>query len=155
LIIGIALIIAFVIWEWKVATYPMVPPELFAGQRVVAIAYLVAFVGGMNFYSILNFFPLEFSTVFPPDPVQVGLKGLAPAISIVLSGTLINASLSYLKGYNRQIIVASCVMMTAFGGALAAVTPDTPKTFVALGTIAIFGVGGVLVPPATIAITVA
>ena len=133
----------------------MVPRELFAGQRVVAIAYLVAFVGGMNFYSILNFFPLEFSTVFPPDPVQVGLKGLAPAISIVIGATCINASLSYLKGYNREIVVVSCVIMTAFGGALAAVTPNTPKTFVAMGAIATFGVGGVLVPPATIAITVA
>ena len=153
LIIGIFLIIAFVIWEWKMAKYPMVPRELFAGQRVVAIAYMVTFVRGMNFHSILNFFPLEFTTVFPPDPIQAGLKGLAGALTLIIGATCINASLSYAKGYNREIVVASCVIMTAFAGALAAITPETPRTFVALGALATFGVAGVLVPPATIAIT--
>lgn len=43
----------------------------------------------------------------------------------------------------------------AFGGALATLTPENPKTAVALGTICGFGVGGVLLPAATIAITVA
>lgn len=45
------------------------------------------------------------------------------------------------------------VSLAAFGGALAAVTPDTPKMAVALGTIAGFGVGGVYIPAATIALT--
>ncbi|OCT44607.1 putative major facilitator superfamily transporter [Cladophialophora carrionii] len=49
LFIGAALIAGFVVWEWKGATYPMVPKDLFAGQRVVAIALAVAFVSGMNF----------------------------------------------------------------------------------------------------------
>lgn len=42
--------------------------------------------------------------------------------------------------------------MTAFGGALSAATPDTPKLAVAMGTISGFGVGGVLVPSATVAL---
>ena len=42
--------------------------------------------------------------------------------------------------------------MTAFGGALSAATPETPKLAVAMGTIAGFGVGGVLVPSATVAL---
>jgi hypothetical protein len=36
----------------------------------------------MNFYGMLNFFPTLFHDVFPPDPVQVGLKGLAPGLSV-------------------------------------------------------------------------
>lgn len=36
----------------------------------------------MNFYGMLNFFPVLFHDVFPPDPVQVGLKGLAPGLSV-------------------------------------------------------------------------
>ena len=43
--------------------------------------------------------------------------------------------------------------IAAFIGALAAVTPDTPKLDVVLGTIGGFGVGGVLVPALTVAIT--
>lgn len=155
MIIGIILILAFIAWEWKFARYPIVPRELFSGQRVIAIAYLVAFVGGMNFYSILNFFPLSYSTLFNPDPIQVGLKGLPVAISIVIGAFVFNVSLSYFKNHNREILLIATIMMTAFGGALAVVTPDSPRTFVAMGTISIFGVGGVLVPPATLAITVA
>jgi len=41
-----------------------------------------------------------------------------------------------------------------FGGALAAATPDNPRTAVAVGTLASFGVGGVLVPSATVALIV-
>jgi hypothetical protein len=133
----------------------MVPSELFAGQRIVATAYVVAFVAGMNFYSLLNFFPLEFASVFPPDPVQVGLKGLAPGLSTTIGATFVNAALSWFPGHNRELLLVSTIIMTAFGGALACVTPDTPRTLVGLGTVAAFGVGGVLVPSATIAITVA
>lgn len=46
------------------------------------------------------------------------------------------------------------IVPAAFGGALACVTPDTPRTAVGPGTMAGFGVGGVLVPAATVAITV-
>lgn len=42
----------------------------------------------------------------------------------------------------------------AFSAALAAVTPNTPIAAVALGTLAGFGVGGVIVPSATVALIV-
>lgn len=54
LIIGLLLIISFVLWEWKGAKKPMVPKALFAGQRIVAIAFAINFVAGMNFYSLIN-----------------------------------------------------------------------------------------------------
>jgi len=55
LLVGIALIAAWVLWEAKFAKHPMIPRELFRGQKVVALAYGVAFVAGMNFFSLLNF----------------------------------------------------------------------------------------------------
>lgn len=45
------------------------------------------------------------------------------------------------------------ISLAAFTGALVATNPGNPKFAVAVSTIAGFGVGGVLVPPATIAIT--
>lgn len=48
LLIGIALLVAWFIWEWKFARHPMVPFELFKGQRVVALSFAVAFVAGMQ-----------------------------------------------------------------------------------------------------------
>ncbi|KIW94973.1 uncharacterized protein Z519_04953 [Cladophialophora bantiana CBS 173.52] len=127
---------------------------LLQGQHIVAVSFLVAFVGGMNFYSSLNFFPLEVSTVFPPDPVQVGLKALAAGLGVTCSATVVNAALSWLKGYNRELLVGSCVLMTAFGGALTGGTPDGPGRLYAFAVLSGIGIGGVLEPAATIAITV-
>jgi hypothetical protein len=50
MLVGLALIGAWVVWEWKFAPYPMVPGELFKGQRIVGLAYVVAFAAGMNFF---------------------------------------------------------------------------------------------------------
>ncbi|KIW87484.1 uncharacterized protein Z519_11807 [Cladophialophora bantiana CBS 173.52] len=153
LFIGAALIAGFVMWEWKGAKYPMVPRDLFVGQRVVAIALAVAFVSGMNFYSMINFAPLTYSTVYNPDPIQVGVKGLGYSIAITVGATVMNALLTILKGNNRELLLISCVLMTAFTGSMAAVNPNNPGLAVGLATVAGFGIGGVIVPSATIAMT--
>ncbi|KIX10027.1 uncharacterized protein Z518_01108 [Rhinocladiella mackenziei CBS 650.93] len=151
LLVGAALIAAFVVWKW--ARYPMVPGALFAGQRVVAMALAIAFIAGMNFYSLINFAPLTYSAVYDPDPVQVGLKGLSYASAITVGAAVGNTMLTVLKGHNREVLLVSCVLMTAFTGALAAVDPTNPGAAVAVATIAGFGVGGVVVPAPTIAMT--
>ena len=143
LLIGLALIFAFIVWEWKFAKYPMVPHEMFAGQTIVGTAYGIAFVAGMNFFALLNFFPILFKDVFEHDPVQIGLKGIPPAFSTTFGAVFTNAALSWFKGWNRELLLMATVLMTTFTGALACVTPDIPKTAVALGTVAGFGVGGV------------
>lgn len=56
LLVGLALIVFFVVWEWKFAKFPMVPRDMFAGQSIMGTAFFIAFVAGMNFYSLLNFF---------------------------------------------------------------------------------------------------
>jgi membrane protease YdiL (CAAX protease family) len=65
LIVGILLIIAWIVWEAKFAKFPMVPKEMFQGQRIVA---------GMDFYSVINFFPLSFGVVYDLDPVPSWLE---------------------------------------------------------------------------------
>jgi hypothetical protein len=49
---GLALIVGWVVYEWKFARHPMVPGELFKGQRIVGLAYVIAFAAGMNFFSV-------------------------------------------------------------------------------------------------------
>ncbi|EAT86456.2 hypothetical protein SNOG_06625 [Parastagonospora nodorum SN15] len=121
---GLALIVAWVVYEWKFARHPMVPGELFKGQRIVGLAYVVAFAAGMNFFSILNFFPITFTSVYDPDPVKIG------------------------------VLLLAVLIMTGFAGSLAVMNPDNEKLVVALGSMASFGVGGVLVPAATVAMLV-
>jgi hypothetical protein len=48
LFIGFSLLVAFVVYEFKFARYPMIPKELFRGQNIVAMAFVVAFVSGKS-----------------------------------------------------------------------------------------------------------
>ncbi|KAF7679895.1 mfs general substrate transporter [Alternaria burnsii] len=154
MLIGLALIAAWVVYEAKYAPYPMVPGELFSGQRIVALAYIVAFSAGMNFFSILNFFPITFSSVYTPVPVSIGLRGLGPALTTAVGAIFFNAALSRFPGHTREVLLLAVSIMTGFAGALAVMTPDNERVVLFLGSMAGFGVGGVLVPAATVAMLV-
>lgn len=104
--------VAFVVWELKFAKFPMVPGRVFRGQKIIGMAFCTAFVAGMNFYSLLNFFPITFSDVYSPDPVQVGLKALGYGFSVTLGASCGNAALSLWKGHNREILIVSCMIMS-------------------------------------------
>ncbi|KAF1809090.1 putative major facilitator superfamily transporter [Eremomyces bilateralis CBS 781.70] len=151
LLIGIVLMVCFVIWEWKYARYPMVPPELFKGQRIVTVAYLVSAVGGINFASLVNLLPTEFSTVYDSDPVQVGLKGLSTGGAILVGAFIGNLLLHRLIRWTREVVLFYLVLMTAFTGAFSIANPDNAKMSVAFATLGGFGVGGIIAPVATIA----
>lgn len=169
MLVGLGLIAAWIVYEAKFARHPMVPGELFKGQRIVGLAYVIAFAAGMNFFcksswsypplkltgtAILNFFPVTFTNVYDPDPVQIGLRGIAPAFTTALGAIGFNAALSAFPNRTREVLLVAVLLMTGFAGALAVMTPENEKLVVALGSIASLGVGGVLVPAATVAMLV-
>jgi hypothetical protein len=49
LILGLLLLGIFLLWEWRYAKAPVLPFRLFQGQGVVALGYLIAFIGGMSY----------------------------------------------------------------------------------------------------------
>lgn len=110
LLVGLLLMVSWVVWEWKFAKFPMVPRGVFAGQRVSALAFGLAFISGMNFYSLINFYPISFSTMFNPDPVQIGLKGLGYGISTTVGVVFFNAVLST-RLEARYALAAAAVLM--------------------------------------------
>lgn len=46
LIVGLAMILAFPFWELHGARFPMVPREIFEGQRIVALSLVLSLVAG-------------------------------------------------------------------------------------------------------------
>lgn len=151
LLIGFFTIVAWCLWEWKGAKHPMIPLELCKGQRVVTFAYIVAFVAGMNFFSVLNFWPLMIQHVWTPDPVQVGLRGFAPGLSVTIGAIFFNSLLSTWKGGARYILFLASLINTCFAGAMSVVTPENEIKVIALGTVGGIGLGGLIVPSATVA----
>ncbi|KAL6243042.1 hypothetical protein RBB50_010142 [Rhinocladiella similis] len=152
LIIGFILLGAFAVWEWKLAKFPIIPHDMFSGQRVVAMALVICFVAGMGLFAVTTFFPLLYSTVFPADPVQVGLRTLAPSMANNIGAIVCNTSLSLFKKRNREVLLIATIIMTAFTGSLASITPDTSTRAIILGTFSSLGVGGIIVPAATVAV---
>mgnify|MGYP004500706955 CR=1 FL=1 len=132
----------------------MVPGELFKGQRIVGPAYVVAFAAGMNFFSIINFFPVTFKSVYEPDPAKMGLRAMGPAFTTAVGAILFNAALSMFPDQAREVLLVAVLLMTCFAGSLAVMTPENEQSVVGLGSIASLGIGGVLVPAATVAMIV-
>jgi hypothetical protein len=114
LIIGFLLMAAFGLWEWKGAKYPIVPHEIFVGQQTVGVALLIAMVSGMNFYSMLNFYPLILENVYTDTPYSIGLKSLGIGFATPIGATVINWLLSVFKGYNRELLMFSCILMSEY-----------------------------------------
>jgi len=104
--------------------------------------------------SILNFFPITFTSVYDPDPVKIGLRAMGPAFTTAIGAILFNAALSVFPGRAREVLLVAVLLMTCFAGSLAVMTPENEHLVVGLGSIASLGIGGVLVPAATLAMIV-
>ena len=47
----------------------------------------------MNFYAVLGFFPVMLQTLYPPDPIQIGIRGLGYPLPISEAMTFVMALL--------------------------------------------------------------
>lgn len=149
---GLITFVAFPLWEvYGRHPFPMVPPKIFKGQRVVALAYVVVFVAGLEFYSILGFFPLVLQYVYNTDAITTGVRGLCYPCAILGGACLVSFSMSYTRGHVRLMFFLMAAIMTAFTGALALSTPDNPGYTITMATFAAFGNGALVVPALTLA----
>ena len=149
---GLMTFVAFPLWEvYGLHPYPMVPPKIFKGQRVVALAYVVVFVAGMDFYSILGFFPIVLQYVYNTDAITVGVRGLCYPWAILGGACIVSFLMSYTKGHVRSMFTIVACIMTAFTGALALSTPDNSAYTITMATFAAFGNGALVVPALTLA----
>lgn len=149
---GLMTFLAFPLWEaYGKHPYPMVPAKIFKGQRVVALAYVIVFVAGMDFYSILGFFPIVLQYVYHTDPITIGVRGLCYPWAILGGACIVSYLMSYTRGHVRSMFFIIAAIMTAFTGALALSTPDNSVYTITMATFSAFGNGGLVVPALTLA----
>lgn len=113
LAIGVILLIAFVIWEMKFAKYPMFPSRLSQSPRILLCTLIITFISGANFFAVLLFWPTQSFNVYGHNPSGVGVRGLPVAFGILVGAVIVLWLLSVLKGHNRELMVASSILMTA------------------------------------------
>jgi hypothetical protein len=107
-------------------------------------------VAGANFYSLLNFWPLECQQLYGPEPHAVARTVVAFGYAVALGVILVNWGLSVFRGANRELLVISSCLMTAGVGALAAVNQNNPSLGIGMSFLGGLGVGGIIVPAAVI-----
>lgn len=147
--IGLAMIVGFFVWE-KITKYPMIPGYLFKNKRISILTLFITALAGANFYSMLNFWPLECQELYGPNPHAVARTVVAFGYSVALGVILVDCGLSLFRGANRELLVISSCLMTAGVGALAAVTENTPSLGIGMSFLGGLGVGGIIVPAAII-----
>lgn len=59
-------------------------------------------------------FPLTFSTMYDPAPIKVGVRGIGYGVSVTAGATIVNALMSILPKYNKELLLASCVVMSEY-----------------------------------------
>lgn len=170
LLLGLSLLIAFIIWEMKGAKYPMFPSRVMQSPRILALTLIITFISGANFFSVLLFWPSQSYNVYGHDPVGVGLRGLPIGLSILVGAFVVLWLLSMLRGRNKELLIASSVIMTAgkplnlqegkfsnpkanrgIGiGGLAASRTDNLHVVWGLLVLAGLGIGGIVVPASII-----
>jgi hypothetical protein len=83
---GIGALIGLCFWEYWVPEFPLLPHELF-NRKAIVMAFVVASIVGAFYFSLTNFGPIYFSSVYATDPVTIGLRNI-PFPTLTLFGAI-------------------------------------------------------------------
>ncbi|KAF2675367.1 putative MFS drug efflux pump [Microthyrium microscopicum] len=150
LVIGIVMCIAFAVYEWKFARYPMFPGSIAKEPRILLLTLFITFVSGHQFFALILFWPTQSYNEYGHDHWQVGIRNLALGFPIMAGACIILVALSFTRGRIRELMLISCIFMTAGTGAMAALNTSNVWLSYLLLIIAGLGIGGIVVPASVI-----
>lgn len=120
----------------------MFPKRLRQEPRILGLTLVITFISGANFFSILMFWPTQAFNVYGHDPIGVGIRGIPVGFSILAGACIVLWLLSILRGHNKELLIASSVLMTAGCGSLAIARMDNLYQLWGLLVLAGLGIGG-------------
>ncbi|SZF02882.1 unnamed protein product [Blumeria hordei] len=146
LLIGLALLTSFGLWEKFGAEYPLYPRRIVRAPRPFYCILFLIFSAGINYIPLVVFWPIETIAVYGSDMRQSGINNL-PIGTCILGGAIISALLIGLFRKHVTIIMTFfCIMQTCGTATLSSIDPHSLSSAWAPLCIALIGVGGVLVP---------
>jgi len=93
LFLGLALLAAFIFWEAKVASHPLVPFSIFK-SRSLTTANLMMFLIGGTFFAMWYFLTYYFQGVLGYGPVKAGFAFFPMALAIIMGAQISSRLLS-------------------------------------------------------------
>jgi len=64
--------IAFYVWEFKFAKFPMFPMRLVQVPNIMLLTLVITFISGANFFSVLMFWPTQGISSHPQTSDKLG-----------------------------------------------------------------------------------
>ncbi|KAK0536836.1 hypothetical protein OC842_001849 [Tilletia horrida] len=143
LLIGIALSVVFVLYQWKGAQNPLMPLDIFKSTLVAGGSFTM-FVNGFIFvvqvYNVVQMYQI----VYGYSPIRAGLVFLPLVVMQTLSSTVAGICVSRLGRYREILMLGWAIWSIGMGlFATLGIKPDLGKQL-GFGVLAGFGVGGTL-----------
>ncbi|KAL2810903.1 major facilitator superfamily domain-containing protein [Aspergillus granulosus] len=150
LVVGFAVCIVFVLWQWKGARYPLVPMHIFK-SRIVNGACLTMFINGWNFLVQVYYIPTFYQLVFNYSTVKSGAMLLPITLMQTVSSTVSGLIVHWVGRYRECILFGW--MIWAIGLGLFSTLDESSGLGKQIGYGILTGVGvGNTLQPALIAI---
>ncbi|GFN10866.1 hypothetical protein AtubIFM56815_008436 [Aspergillus tubingensis] len=150
LIVGFAVCVAFVLWEWKGHPYPLIPMHIFK-SRIVNGACLTMFINGWNIIVMLYYIPTFYQLVFNYSTTKAGAMVLPITLLQTLSSTLSGLVVHWVGRYRESILIGW--MIWAIGLGLMSTLNETSNLGKQIGYGLLTGIGsGNTLQPALIAV---
>lgn len=146
LTVGLAFLVAFVVWEKFGAKYPLFPWALTKHKRIFGMICFLCVTSGVNYIPVVVFWVIQVYTVYGASYHQAGIW-LLPIGFCIAGGAIISAiAITLFKNKIQFVLMFFCILQTAGLGSMAAISPDNINTAWAPLVIGLIGVGGVLLP---------
>ena len=114
IIFGVVLVGLFIVIEWKVAKYPIMPVRLFKDRSNVA-AYGVCYLFGFVFIAESYYLPLYFQTVMGLSPIMSGVTLFAIVIPLSITSIATGIAIKKTGRYQEIIWVSGAFLCLGTG----------------------------------------
>ena len=109
---GATAMVAFLFWESKVASHPLVPFRIFK-SRTISTANIVMFLVGGTFFAMWYFLTFYFQNILRYDPVKTGFAFLPMALAIIV-GAQLSSRLLVKTGVRPVLLVGASLGTLGF-----------------------------------------
>ncbi|KAL1626906.1 hypothetical protein SLS54_002444 [Diplodia seriata] len=113
-VVGIAVCICFVLWQWKGTSVPLVPLHIFR-SRVVAGASITMFINGWNFVTQIYYIPTFYQLAYARSATVSGLLLLPLTLTQTLASTLTGLLVSATGRYREAILAGWALWAVGLG----------------------------------------
>jgi hypothetical protein len=114
LLIGIATMLALILWEWKARHDGIMPHQLFA-HRNYAVVLVLSFVNGFAVFVGQAFLPQQINALFTKDPVMVGVYNIPFNGMGLISGGLSGILMALFREGKYLVVTSTALLVIASG----------------------------------------